>query len=277
MTAVTGFSAGPVEVLRVPRTTTGPHLVVFERHNRFYGRSNGGKFLFGIDDIRAVFNVSSDTAERAFRLRDARIAAVMAGDTPVKAKGGALLLLVVPHGALSGTSQIDPKAVRMEQIPLPMSGGANSGYVAEGVVLRADQGYSLVMRTGAVEGVYDFYREANPEHRLVPTLKLEREVVRFTRQAVALLQALDVMAPYHVFVALLGMKEYPLAAPTEFSGVAYYERRFDRDLLTLPDVVLPEADVSDLVARLQPMFDGMWQAVGYRCDPYYDSGEATKW
>lgn len=59
-------------------------MVVFERHNRFYGRSNGGKFLLGIDDIRLAFSASSDAIERVFRFRDGRIAAVMSGETPVK-------------------------------------------------------------------------------------------------------------------------------------------------------------------------------------------------
>jgi hypothetical protein len=274
--AVAGFLNGPVIVVRVARTTTGPHMVTFERHNKFYGRSNGGKYLLGVDEIRSAFNAAAEAVERAFRFRDSRIAAVVSGSTPVAVEGAALLLLVVPDNAALGASRLDPRNVPRERIPLPLSGGGNSGYVAEGVVLRADDGYSLVMRSGALEGVYDFSRRENPQHRIVPTLKVEREAVRFVRESVALLESLDLFAPYRVFGAFIGVKDFPLAAPTEMS-VGHYERRFDRDLLTLPDVELPSADRSEVTARLRPMFEGMWQAVGWASDPYYENGESAKW
>ena len=102
------------------------------------------------------------------------------------------------------------------------------------------------------------------------------EIVRFVRESVALLEAVNFSAPYQIFAVLLGVKEYPLAAPTGMGG-GHYEHRFDRDLLTLPDVELPSADGSEVATRLQPMFEGMWQAAGCRADPYYESGEWAKW
>lgn len=59
---------------------------------------SGFNFRLGIDDIRSAFGASSDAVERASRLRDSRISAIVSGETPVKTQGGSLLVLVVPQG-----------------------------------------------------------------------------------------------------------------------------------------------------------------------------------
>ena len=273
--AVEGFPDGAVIVLRIPRTMTGPHMVVFEGHNRFYGRSNGGKFPLGIDDIRLAFNAASDAVERGFRFRDSRIAAVMSGETPVKIKGPALLLLIVPQNATIGIARFDPRSIGQGRVPLPISGGANGGWVAEGLVARANNGYTLVMRSGIVEMTHDFFREEKIE-RPISLLWVARETVGFVRRTVELLQTVNLHPPYVVLSTFIGVKDYPVAIITEF-GSGYYERKFDRDLLTLPDVALPSADPADVIGALQPMFDAMWQAIGEWCDPHYGTDEAAKW
>lgn len=90
--------------------------------------------------------------------------------------------------------------------------------------------------------------------------------MRFVRESSALLQHLNALPPYVILGAFLGIREYTLAVPTEI-GVGHYEARFDRDLLALPDVVLLDADAAKVTATLRPMFEGMWQAVGYGSDP----------
>ena len=277
MALVDGFPDGPVIVVRIPRTGTGPHMVIFERHNRFYGRSNAGKFLLGIDDIRAGFAASADSINRTLRLRDDRIAAVVSGETPSRVNGAALHVLIVPENTASGTLPFDPRSVGLGRVPLPISGAANGGWVAEGIVARADAGYTLVMRNGVIETVHDFSRMRLSAERPISLLWMEREIVRFIRRSLELLRTIEVPPPYLVLVAFIGVRGHPVAIPADVGGGAYCARQFDRDLLILPNVELQTADQASIAAAMQPMFDVMWQAVGEWCDPNYGNGESAKW
>ena len=58
--AVVGFPAGPVMVLRVPKSWSSPHMVTFKNSSRFFSRTNAGKFQMDVTEIRSAFALSEE-------------------------------------------------------------------------------------------------------------------------------------------------------------------------------------------------------------------------
>ena len=63
-------------VLRVERSWVGPHRVVFQGHDKFYGRNSAGKYPLDLNELRAAFTLSSSAIERIRAFRSDRIIAL---------------------------------------------------------------------------------------------------------------------------------------------------------------------------------------------------------
>src|SRR5216683_7744695 len=50
-------------VIRVDRSWTGPHRVVFKGHDKFYGRNSAGKYPLDVNELRGAFTLSGSTTE----------------------------------------------------------------------------------------------------------------------------------------------------------------------------------------------------------------------
>ncbi len=52
---VDGFPLGPVLVARIPRSLSGPHVITFQQHSRFYARNSAGKYPLDVFELRDAF------------------------------------------------------------------------------------------------------------------------------------------------------------------------------------------------------------------------------
>lgn len=74
---------GLVLIIRVPSSWTGPHMVVFQQHSRFYARAAGSKYPLDVLQLREAFLRSGSLSERAREFRAQRIGRLTSGETPV--------------------------------------------------------------------------------------------------------------------------------------------------------------------------------------------------
>jgi predicted HTH transcriptional regulator len=72
-----------VVVLRIERSWSGPHRVVFQQHDKFYGRNSAGKYALDVNELRAAFTLSSTATERIRAFRTDRIIALSNNQTPI--------------------------------------------------------------------------------------------------------------------------------------------------------------------------------------------------
>ncbi len=90
-------SGGAVLAIRIPRSYRLPHRVIFAGLNRFYARSAAGKYEPSVDELRALFTLAPELAERMRAFRFDRAASIAARDTPVPLMSESCLVLhVVP-------------------------------------------------------------------------------------------------------------------------------------------------------------------------------------
>jgi hypothetical protein len=276
--AVDGFPAGPVMVLRIPKSWSSPHMVTFKGSSRFFSRTNAGKFQMDVTEIRSAFVLSEELPERVRRFRDERLACIVAGQTPVRLKEGAKLVLhLMPLASFTGSYQFDLAQIRRHQLlfrPLGASGW-NNRFNVDGVVTFSEshdeshstRTYCQVFRSGRIEAVWADLVRKQDGYAYMPSVGYERYLIEAVRDYVASLQKLEVQCPIIIVVTILeargvGMDPNIVARWNDGAPI-------DRNTLLLPDVVVEDYGC-DVPNVLQPIFDAVWNACGFERSPNYD-------
>jgi hypothetical protein len=283
---VDGFELGPVVVLRIPRSWNAPHMVSFSNKTHFYSRNNSGKQPLDVREIRASFLSGTEMELRVRQFRDARLGAIVAGDTPVPLPPGPKLVL---HAIPLLTNRQDVFDLKQlvdgadHLVPFGPQGRRNWRFNLDGVVAyfayaqdAPRKSYSQAFRHGALEGVaiVEMTQCSDTAKALVP-FQIEdyvhKGLVHYSRQ----LRRVNPEVPISVHAALTGGKGL-LVNNDNVNILPQNEDdyRIDRDILLLPDVLL-ESMATDIPAVLRPLFDAFWQAGGHERSLGYD--KAGKW
>jgi hypothetical protein len=276
-----------VLVVRIPRSWAAPHMVTFRGHSRFYTRSSVGKYPLDVTEIRAAFVAaeSARTQLRSFRIE--RLGRVAANDGPVELLPNPKTVLhVVPVTAVDPTLQYDVTRLAQDtnssQFYRPLIGHAwNHRINFDGALAWAPTGreepgaiaYTQVFRSGAIEGAEAFMmrREYLGEQHPIPSTSFEKDLIAALGRYLGLLDVIGAPPPYVVALSLLDVRGLRMGV-----SPAYIDQPhpIDRD-----DLVLPEVLVEGLPTRphtvLKPLFDAIWNAVGWPYSPNYD--EAGEW
>ena len=117
--AIEGFTKGPVLVMWIPKSWSSPHMIVYKNQSRFYSRSSNGKYPLNVTEIRSAITLSESLPDKIRRLRDNRIARIVAGETPVSLEARPKVVLqVVPISSFSIGSQVSISELYTERSQL---------------------------------------------------------------------------------------------------------------------------------------------------------------
>jgi hypothetical protein len=157
---------GYVLVVRIPRSYRLPHRIIFKGRNRFWARSSAGRYEPNVDELRTLFTLAPQLAERMREFRVERITRIVAGDAPVRLLDDCCLVLhVVPFSSFDlqppfMLEQAIAKALNfaplMRQYPERNRMNFDGLLTLSNADARADKegAYVQVFRTGAVEAVW---------------------------------------------------------------------------------------------------------------------------
>ncbi len=70
-------------IIRVDRSWSGPHRVVYQGSDKFFGRNSAGKYPLDVNELRTAFTLSSSVTERIRAFRSDRIIALSNNEAPV--------------------------------------------------------------------------------------------------------------------------------------------------------------------------------------------------
>ncbi|MFH1378033.1 MAG: ATP-binding protein [Planctomycetota bacterium] len=99
---------GFIILIRILKSFSSPHMVIFGGASRFYSRSSAGKHQLDIQEIRSAFLATESQAERIKRFREDRIAKILADETPVPLSSPHRLVLhVIPVPSFMNRDRID--------------------------------------------------------------------------------------------------------------------------------------------------------------------------
>jgi len=279
--AVPITSGGCVLVLRVPRSYSGPHRVIFKNRNRFWARSSPGKYEPNVDELRAMFAFAPELAERMRNFRLDRIARIAAGDTPVSLLDDCCLVLhIVPfsHFDLRPTRSVMEAVNPQSFPPLGMRSPSISRINFDGLLYLSNadtrepgqRAYVQVFRSGAVEAVTSSI--ARSDHS-IDILSLTGYLVQYTTHYTIGLQQYGVELPFAVMASVIGVKgRRILTGVDSYHGIA--GELADRDQLHLPEVILETVPTQreESAMLLRPILDQLANAAGIPLSPAFQNG-----
>lgn len=279
MHAVPGFAQGPVFILRIPRSWSGPHRVTLAGSSRFYSRAGVGKFDMNTADLRNAFDSIGSIPKRIRDWRDERLGRIVSNDGPYRLVNGAMLVLhLVPFDSLASPYRFTPAEMQQFRGNLsPLGTGAyNNRINVDGLLTigyeDSDRGtakaYAQLFRSGAVETVNaTFVREQDNGAKVFGGAWIEKSFIEDTIAYLKILRTLGVMLPAAWTVSILAAKGAYIAGYNYLSADEI--RPIDRNLISTPEILIEDYDI-DMPRLLRPAFDAIWNACGHRQSPSYD-------
>lgn len=255
-----------VIAIEIAASWVGPHMVTLGGSSRFYGRGARGKFQMNVDQIRLAFSEAESHVERVRALLADRLIE-MRSDHPEPL----IAMHLVPLIALRRRELLavpDLEGAKMIP-PFHGSGWSAPKYDVRGVrsVATGLGNYTHFGLDGLLEGRATL-RVANGQ---LNAHYLERGVVKWMRDHVAVLDSLGLPRPYLVSLALIGVR----GAFIPSGHVHDYDppEPIREDSVVLPSSTVVDANV-DPASALRGTLDALWRLGGHRESPNFDESGA---
>lgn len=183
-----------------------------------------------------------------------------------------IALHFIPASAFGAPTTIDLAEARRSALLLPLyPTGAELHFNIDGVLAAGEGSRSTLYRSGIVEAASAQLIDRD----VIPSYALALNCVEALDRYRRLCRKLEISAPIFVLATLFGVRDRKFAVSAERWTGDYYTPMFDRDDVSLPDVVLENLD-TPATLTLRPMFDALWQAVGSAGTDLYDADGSWK-
>lgn len=274
--------ATKVFIVRIPRSLSAPHMVMYKNDHKFYGRHSSGKFAMDVNQVRDSFVESETISNKARSFRSNRLAWISEKEVGVRFLFPHVVVLhILPLSSLRGeaifdgrsASKLDASALR----PLSEAGGYSNqlnldGYrtystITGGKVL----GYVQLFRNGCLEAVDGAMLPSDNTKMINPYY--ERTVRDGIHRYLGALRTLGLDGPTLVALSLQDVQGYAIWRHPH-SGHA-------PQTIEAPDLILPEfvveggATEDEIDASLRGVFDLVWNACGAAGSGNFDN--TGKW
>ena len=273
-------AGGEVIHIRVPRSFTPPHRIIFRGSNRFFGRNSAGAHELSMPDLRRLFGQERDMYEQARAFVGERLLRIQAGDTPVPViqTGSGFLFHLLPVMDVARERRIEIKDLKAAEPHLRPMGARGWGarVTLEGLnvyrVAPDHLGYTQVFRNGCIEAYWADAIRGHDGRRVVPSVAGPKEILQSLKQYARALSELGAAAPVQLQLQYFGAEGTELGVdpmlvidpPTPPLGNA----------IILPPATLYSVDDEDeLMATFREQMDFLWNAFGYEKCFYFDAND----
>lgn len=262
-----------IMIIRVPRSFNSPHQVTYQRVDRFYSRSNSGKYILDVHELRNAFLLSESLVQRMKAFINDRLARIVAGETFVDIPETAKIILhFLPVSAFDNQHiNLSVDDIKNKS-PFPLGGGSSDRRVNLEGVLNFTQlpgksicdAYLQVYRTGILETVNaNILGPSNGKKQIYTDgdYSFEYIILRSIASCLKFLEQVNVPTPMYCFLNLIGVKGYFMHSAHLIPGRTGV-RMIDRDHLSLPEIALLSYDKS-FIEQVHEWFNLIWNASGY--------------
>jgi hypothetical protein len=262
-------------IVRVQQSWVAPHRVTLDGHDKFYARISAGRRALDVGELRTAFLQSETLTQRIRSFRADRLAALLAGETPVQFSAGPFMVLhVLPLTAFSTSTRFDvskyPDGLR--DVILLGEQSSTHRINLDGIVRHTpgkgpSLAYAQIYRTGMIESTQAFevghYSEGKP---VIPSQSYEQDLLTAIPAYVRVLERIGAGFPMFVFLTFLRIRECVFALRSGYRNIE--EAR--PDALVLPEAVI-EGPGFNLADTLRPLFDMVWNAFGLPRSANFDA------
>ncbi len=249
---------GYVLLIRIPRSYSPPHRAVRQGkgNNRFWARSTGGRYEPNVDELRSIFMVAPQLADRFRDFRIDRVAKIESDDTPVRLMGRARFVMhVVPFSAFDVRANLSVPEIekRASQFPpFAQDIAQRSSINFDGVLTTSNadenassqRAYVQVFRNGIIEAV-DSSILSGKDDRQLSFGQIEARIVKWGVLYIKALSNLGREAPYAIMASLTGVKNVEINFGLAERFEADAATTLLRDQYHFAEVVLDQAPASN--------------------------------
>jgi len=275
--AIHGFDLGPVIVIRVRRSATGPHAVWMDKKALFYVRSSNSTDLMDVNEIRMSFTMKESLLDRMKAFRQERIEKITANDTPTPLSSGAKLVLhILP------VESFDPLAHKNlvsqfstnwhELIPVGYD-GADSRFNFEGFLVHYSSqaggpslAYCQCFEAGPIELAFADIALTHQDKTYI-NRDFDQDLVLNAKKYLTRLQQMQVSFPIVFILSFLFVRNHRLHVVDRLGRNAGDSINHDHLLLS---EIFVNSSTEKPSAFLKPAIDSIWRACGFARNMNYD-------
>ena len=278
-------SGGHALVMKIPRSLSGPHQVVFDRDYRFSARGQNGKYFMEVDELRTHLTGAQTMLERCRNHRFDRIAKIAAGDSLARPMGqdGLLVIHYLPIAGFADGFRLPLKGNGLQPpVPHPTTfywGCSSHRFRFEGfhIYRQGDNGqpadYCLVSWNGAMEVVHlvPWRNPANmhdPWRGCLITRDVELNVRHTIQYLLPVAADLGMEPPGILAVSMVGMRGWKISAGRSWDG---NWQPIDHDPFLVSEVFV-ETDGAETDTILKGLVDPLWNTGGWNESPNFEEG-----
>jgi hypothetical protein len=272
-----------VLIIQVDSSMIGPHRVCYDNHGQFYSRNSTGTYHMDTEELRIAFNKSQLVAERmrAFRNGRARMFELYESTVPVP-PGPTLIFHLIPQSAFTANNRFSLAQLK-EAMGNASPLSANINYTHDTINLdgvlrfvgRDSTGnpsnvrtYLQLFQSGVIEAVdadISYTNEDKSKRFWRP--QNENYLLESIPEYFQILDRLGVHPPFWILLTVVHARR------VVFPFDPMLEKRFDRDSLQLPEILVsaPTVNPAEITRQLADM---VWNAAGIdKCHSINDKGE----
>lgn len=258
-------------IIRVEQSPLFPHMISFQRTNKFYIRKSDKNILLDAYELRNIFLKSENIFENIKNENKKRITKIYSGESvvPINDLIPKILINFIPYSAVNSNKNV----LNFKNIKLnfPEQRINFDGVLAYKTNQNGIESYCQLYRNGILEFVSTTnkvfcsmknpFSEKDGEVNVILANKngFESYIVGKCEYFFNILKSLNVELPIYVFVSLLDVKGYRIYY--RVGDVVKLTNSVDRDVLELPEVELKYNNV-DLKKVLKGVVDLIWNACG---------------
>lgn len=268
-----------VIVIKIPRSLSAPHMVIFQNYSRFYARNSAGKYQMDVSEIRRSILKENGNKEQIDKFYNERLDKIRNKDIPINFSTEALfcihILPVISFVQPNLNAVTENWNINKKFIPIN-SRGIHMRSNFEGCLYYDDiaQSYVQQYRNGVIEAVTAGM--AIPAIKKIPGEIFEQEIFNSIIGYLEGLKLLGLTDSFWIRIGLLNAREYSIAVSGYIihpDGIKKETIKLDRDEIILPEIFVDDfdkiEDQNKMLALIKPSFNRMWQSFGQKESHYF--------
>jgi hypothetical protein len=261
-------------VMGIPSSFAGPHRVTYQKVNKFWRRSESGKYEPDVTELKRMFLESSTWSDEADRFRAERSDKVRKGLINVNVTSSTFIH-VLPLGRLGAYIDLKPHELKLRSLlSPPTEQGWSNRFGVEGfMTYTAGTGglvdsYTQWFRFGGIEGYSaDYLRvwkgDDGQTRPIFDAKGLTIMLERYVPEAItAVREIFEHQPPYAIGVSVHSVRGSYIVNERNQLG-----EPIDQNDIVPPLVVVDETDPASVRVALRPIVDTIWQSGGFAEEP----------
>lgn len=273
-----------VMIIRIEHSPLFPHMVSFQRFNKFYIRKSDKNLLLDVYELRNLFLKSENFMQEIRKYNHDKINNILEKNAILPTIDAPKILInFIPFDAFTRQTYLDLAKSNLK-INFPEQRINFDGLLAYQMNDKGINSYAQIHRNGIIEflsssnKVFDIINNPFVIANNLATEKLkiiygekngfEYYLIRKSYEFINILKKLKVQTPIYIFISIIDAKGYRILYKN--NNEEKITNAIDRNILSIPELELKRYD-NDLKSIIRMAFNMIWNACGEKESINFDN------